>query len=287
MNKKMYHITMKSVVEYQDYHTFLGEVFVERKARAGFTWREFAKLAGYASPVYLKLVADGKSRLSELGVERVASALGIVGKELQYFRLLVQYNHSQDREFKKQIWSEMRAIAEACQVTVVGAQQYDYYKDWYNPVVRELAAAFPESSAEELAHRLQPAVTVAKVRKSLELLQKIGLLSRDAAGHWVHTSNNISTGADIASLAVRDMHRQMAALGALSLDSVPVAERDISGLTLGLSAQGFERVCAELRDFRHRIVEITESDSPTERVYRMNLQLFPLSRGGVRGGSND
>lgn len=270
---------MKPVTEFQNYHVFLGEAFAQRKARAGFTWREFAKLAGYASPVYLKLVADGKSRLSELGVERVAAALGIVGKELQYFRLLVRYNHSQDNVVKKQIWAELRELAESCKVSVVGAEQYDYYQNWYNPVLRELIVAFPDSTPEELAQRLQPAVSVAKVRKALELLQKIGLLNRDDSGRWIQTSNNISTGSDIASLAVRDMHRQMGGLAVDSLDATPVEERDISGLTLGLSAQGFERVRAELRDFRRRLIEITESDQNTERVYRVNLQLFPLSHG--------
>lgn len=282
----MYHYSMKSVLEFLDYRTFLSEAFAERKARAGFTWREFAKLAGYASPVYLKLVADGKSTLSELGVERVASALGIVGKELQYFRLLVRFNHEKSSAAQKKLLSEMREIAESCRVAVLGAEQFDYYQDWYNPVLRELAPSLPGATAEQLSARLKPAVSPAKVRKSLALLEKLGLLTQDAAGHWQQTGLSISTGNEIVSLAVRDMHRQMGTLAVESLDTVPKDERDISGLTLGLSAQAYELVRAELRDLRRRLVDITQADTGTNHVYRVNLQLFPLTECIGNGGDH-
>ena len=38
--------------------------FYEEKKKSGFTWREFSKIAGFASPSYLKLVSEGKSSLS-------------------------------------------------------------------------------------------------------------------------------------------------------------------------------------------------------------------------------
>lgn len=276
---------MKSVLEYQNYREYLSAAFAERKARAGFTWREFAKLAGYASPVYLKLVADGKSSLSELGVERVASALGLSGKELAYFRLLVRFNHEKDAGAKKALFVELRQIAESCKVAVLGADQFDYYQDWYNPVLRELAPAMSAASEDEMAAKLQPAVSPAKVRKSLALLCKAGLLKQDSEGRWQQTDHNITSGSEVSSLAVRGMHSQMGALALDSLESVPTAERDISGLTLGLSAQGFERAREELREFRRRLVEIAQADAAAERVYRLNLQLFPLT--GVVGDGGE
>jgi len=268
---------MKSVLEYLDYHAFIRETFAERKARTGFTWREFAKLAGYASPVYLKLVADGKSTLSELGIERVATALGITGKELLYFRLLVRFNHTKESDVRKALLAEMRTIATSCQVTVLGSDQYDYFSDWHNPTLRELAAALPTADASRMATLLRPTSTPAKVRKSLALLRKLGLLEQDESGSWKQTDRDISTGNEVASLAVRDMHRQMGELGVSALETTPVSERDISGMTLGLSAQGFARAQEELREFRRRLREIAQEDAPAQRVYRMNLQLFPLT----------
>ena len=119
----------------------------------------------------------------------------------------------------------------------------------------------------------------AKVKKSLALLQKTGLLEKDAKGAFKQNSKAISTGnLDVASLSVREMHRQMGELAVRALDEIPVKERDISGLTLGLSEEAFQRVSMEIEAFRRRIAAIALEDSRTDKVYRLNMQLFPLTK---------
>ena len=61
---------MKPITEYRDYRRCMQDFYDERKRTNSFTWREFARLAGFTSPIYLKLVCEGKSSLSELGIER-------------------------------------------------------------------------------------------------------------------------------------------------------------------------------------------------------------------------
>jgi uncharacterized protein (TIGR02147 family) len=48
---------MKPITEYQDYRRYMQDFYDERK-KFGFTWREFSKEAGFASPSYLKLVCE-------------------------------------------------------------------------------------------------------------------------------------------------------------------------------------------------------------------------------------
>ncbi|MBQ3776795.1 MAG: TIGR02147 family protein, partial [Fibrobacter sp.] len=99
---------MKPVMEYNNFRIYMRDFYSEHKDRSGYTWRDFAKAAGYSSPVFLKLVCDGKANLSEVGVERVAAAMGLVGVDLQYFRLLVAFNQSKDSSAKKKIYRNMR-----------------------------------------------------------------------------------------------------------------------------------------------------------------------------------
>jgi uncharacterized protein (TIGR02147 family) len=73
------------------------------------------------------------------------------------------------------------------------------------------------------------------------------------------------------------MHRQMGELGVQSLDHVPVKERDVSGLTIGISETAYEKIIKEIADFRRRISSIVMEDTGEERVYRLNIQLFPLT----------
>ena len=269
---------MKPVMEYQNFRIYMRDFYTERKSRSGFTWRDFAKAAGYSSPVFLKLVCDGKSNLSEVGVERVASAMDLVGIDLRYFRLLVAFNQEKDSTKKKSIFKEMRALAKENSMEMVGEDQFDYYDSWVNPVVREMAPQMNNATPAQIADRLAFETKTEEVKKALALLQKVGLLKKGQDG-FEQAAKSITTGnLEVASLSVREMHRQMGELAVRALDEIPVKDRDISGLTLGISENAFYRISKEIADFRRRVTSIVLNDSGESRVFRLNVQLFPLTK---------
>ena len=273
-------------MEYQNFRLYVRDFYTERKIRSGFTWRDFAKAAGYSSPVFLKLVCDGKANLSDVGIERVANAMGLVGTDLQYFRALVNFNQEKDSSKKKEVFKELRAIAKENEMTLVGEDQYDYYESWINPVLRELVPQVPEATPAQVADMLAFDTQAAEVKKALKLLEKVGLLNKNADGSFEQSSKAITTGnIEVTSLSVREMHRQMGELAVRSLDEVPVNERDISGLTLGISESAYSRITKEIEDFRRRVASIVLQETEEDRVYRLNVQLFPLTKkfkGGVK-----
>ena len=269
---------MKPVMEYQNFRIYMRDFYTERKSRSGFTWRDFAKAAGYSSPVFLKLVCDGKSNLSEVGVERVASAMDLVGIDLRYFRLLVAFNQEKDSTKKKSIFKEMRTLAKENSMEMVGEDQFDYYDSWVNPVVREMAPQMNNATPAQIADRLAFETKTEEVKKALALLQKVGLLKKGQDG-FEQAAKSITTGnLEVASLSVREMHRQMGELAVRALDEIPVKDRDISGLTLGISENAFYRISKEIADFRRRVTSIVLNDSGESRVFRLNVQLFPLTK---------
>jgi len=273
----VYYRCMPSIFAYSDYRAFMRDAFAEKKASSRFSWREFAKRAGYSSPVFLKLVSEEKSSLSAEGIERVGLALGLTDKEQAFFRLLVEFTHETNNAKKQRLFKEMRRIALLCKSSVLEANQYDYYKEWYHSVIRELAPNV--SSENEIAQLLVPKVPVATVKASLALLVKLGLLEKNSNGKYIQTEKHLTTGDNISSMAVRKHHENMAVLALAALESAPKEERDVSGITMGLSEAGFEALKAELANFRRKVKEIVkESESEEESVYRLNLQLFPLSK---------
>ena len=268
---------MPSVFAYSDYRAFMRDAFAEKKASCRFSWREFAKRAGYVSPVFLKLVTEEKSSLSAEGIERVGLALGLTDKEQEFFRLLVPFTHENNNAKKQKLFNEMRKIAALCKGCIVEANLYDYYKEWHHSVIRELAPNV--SSESEISKLLVPKIPLPQVKASLALLLKLGLLEKDSSGKYHQTSKHITTGESINSMAVRKHHENMGNLAVAALEDISKEERDISGITMGLSKEGFEAVKAELANFRRKIKEIaTQSENENESVYRINLQLFPLSK---------
>ena len=91
---------MKPIIEYQDYHLFIRDYYDDRKRRSYFSWREFAKLAGFASSTYLRLVSEGKSNLSRVTMDRMVGAMELVGYEVPYFKAMVNFCNAKNETAK-------------------------------------------------------------------------------------------------------------------------------------------------------------------------------------------
>ena len=115
---------MKPIVEYKDYRAYMADFYEERKKTSAFTWREFAKIAGFTSPSYLKLVCDGKSSLSSVTINRVAAAMGLIGYEVDYFEAMVFFGNSQKDDVKKTYLDRMMAISAANKVRVIAEDAF-------------------------------------------------------------------------------------------------------------------------------------------------------------------
>ena len=269
---------MNSVITYQDYHAFMRDWFSDKKTHTAITWREFSKRAGFRSPVYLKLVCEGKSGLRGPGILRVARAMGLEGFELAYFRSLVAFNQARREAIRQKHFEEMQALSKAHRVNVLGQKSMGYFESWLNPVLRELVPHMPGKKPKQVAVQCMPKITAKQVSATIEYLTAMGLLKKAGKNKFEQTNKTISTGKmDFVPLAVQQMHLQMGAFALDAIKNVPLSERSVSGLTLGLTKKSFQKIVKELADFRRRIIAIATEDDDMERVYRLNLQLFPLT----------
>lgn len=271
---------VKSVYDYKDYRQYILDYYSEQKKFTGFSWRDFAKAAGFGSPVYLKIVCDGKNGLSKGARAAVAKAMGLEGYEAEYFAVLVNYAHAKTSEQKQKALEKMNEILAANRVGILERELFQYYSTWLHSAVREMAASVTDASPEKLAELCQWAVSPEAIADSLKFLtQKQFLRKSTTRGQYVQGKKSISTGKLATSvLTVRNLHRQMGNLAVESLDSVPVSERNFSTITLGLTEGAYEDIVAEMQNFRRKVVDIAAKDQGTERVYELNLQLFPLSQ---------
>ena len=268
---------MKPIIEYSDFRQFLLDYYEERKRSSAFSWREFSKIAGFTSSSYMKVVCDGKSKLSKIGVERVAAAMGLTGFELDYFRAMVKFGQATNEETKKAAYRDMLAIAKVHKVRVLEGDLFAYYDTWRNPMMRELAPLMPGATPGERAKMCYTESSAQEVRESLDFLTKTGLLKKEKDGRFAQSETSVSGTPDATRLALRGMHRQMAQLAAPALE-LPTSERNFSGVTMGVSKDTYDRIVGLIDEFRSKVIAIAAEDKNIEQVYRLNLQLFPLTK---------
>jgi uncharacterized protein (TIGR02147 family) len=269
---------MKDVFEYTGYRQYIADFYAERKVKSAFTWREFARMAGFSSSVHLKYVSEGRFNLGEDAVERVAKAMGLSGNRLEYFRAMVEFDHAVTDNIKKEIFDRMLSIAKQSNAKVIEGDAFRYFDSWINPVLRELAPAMPGAKPLALAKACLPKITAAEVSESLNFLVKANLLLKDANGNYVQTDKFVTTGPmEAAPVAIRGLHRQMGEIALDTIEGVPQNERHFSGVTLGITRNAYDKIVAELDACRRKIIEIATAEDETDEVYRLNLQFFPMT----------
>ena len=269
---------MRPIVEYNDYRVYMADFYEERKRTSAFTWREFARIAGFTSPSYLKLVCDGKSSLSRVAMNRVAVAMGLVGYEIDYFEAMVNFVNAQKDDVKKEYLDKMAAISAANKVRLIDEDAFEYYDSWRNPVVRELAPMMPGAMPGEIAKKCCQIVSAQEVRKSLNFLENAGFLKQTRENVYEQTDKAVAGSKEALPFAIRMMHREMGRLGIESIDQFNAEDRHVAGVTLGVNREGYEEIVKELEACRKKIISIAASCGKLDQVYRLNLQFFPLSK---------
>ncbi len=276
---------MKDILEYTDYRQYIADYYADRKAKTAFSWQEFAKMAGFSSPVYLKYVSEGRFNLSAEAAARVASAISLADFECDFFVEMVKFDHAKNDDEKRAAFSKMVSIAESHKAKIVDGESFRFFEDWKNPVLRELAPAMPGAKPLAMAHACRPEVSAAEVSETLNFLVKANLLQKDKDGNYTQTDKIVTSGPmNFAPLALRGLQRQMGEIALGAIENVPQDERHFSGLTLGITREAYKKIVQEIADFQKRVIAIATSESATDEVYRLNVQLFPMTKKSVNKG---
>jgi len=268
---------MKPIVEYQDYHLLIKDYYEERKRTSYFSWREFAKVAGFSSPTYLKLVSDGKSNLSRVTMDRMVNAMGLTDYEVDYFKAMVNYGNAKEGKRKDAYLKEMRKIALEYKVRVVDKEAVEYFDGWKNPVIRELAPMMPGSTPGQIAKMCCNEISAAEVAASLEFLTRAGFLKKDSDGAYRQTEKNVTASTEGMAYAVHAMQCKMINLAGESIDRFGPHERNVSGVTFAVNRECYERISNEVDAFRKKIIAIVSDAEEADQIYRLNVQLFPMT----------
>lgn len=279
---------MGTIFEFMDYRDFLRQLFEQRKTEHSFySYRLFSQKAGFKSPNFLKLVVDGKRNLTKASVYRVSKAFGLNKSESDYLENLVFLNQSKTLDEKNLYLARIMRYRVKCNPQLLESSQYDYYSQWFNPVVMELVTAIDfRDDYRKLGAAVAPSITATEAEKSVALLLRLGLISRNNDGSWRRVATTVTTGAQVRSVAVANYHKAMMRLAAESIERFGSRDRDISSVTVAVSDDTWQVMQEKLQRFRSEMLELAEADHRPQRIMQLNLQLFPMSKSFPQGGDD-
>ena len=270
---------MISPLDYLDYRRYLSDLSSELKgSSAGFSQRGFLQKAGIKSPSLFKQVIQGERNLTPDTTEKFIIALGLKENNAEFFRHLVGFTQAPTSRVKQRHYARMVELGEKSAVRIVGEEEFRFYEEWYLSPLRELAELRDwNDDWKALGKALYPPISATEARRSIALLEELGLLVKEGT-RWRQTDRALSTGHQVTSLAVRSFHHKMLGLAADSLDPLSADQRHISGITLGLSEEGYRLIEKEIEAAEERILKIAEKDrGEKSRVVQLINALFPLA----------
>lgn len=156
--------------------------------------------------------------------------------------------------------------------------QYDVIANWYYFAILSLAETKNfRSDVAFIARRLR--IKQQQAQKALDHLLKLGLLVRLRNGKVKASGVQFRTTTDIPSSAIRKNHFDHLELLKRSLEEDEIALRDFSAMTLTFDPEKIELAKDLIKEFRRNFTNKMESEGKKTDVYRLSIQLIPLSHG--------
>ncbi len=238
----------------------LRDEFKQRISRnPQYSLRAFAKSLKIHSST-LSGILNGKRRITPTQAQKILRELDIDRTEKK--RILLQL-------IEGKIESRPTAYETLDEDTL------DVVGGWEHFALMACLDLYPKGrTASQLAEKMK--LPLAQAQTALDRLLKLSLAQVED-GIWKPTGRYFTTTQDVPSESLRQAHREYIEKALASLDQHALQDRDISGITMAISSKKLPQAKKMIKNFRRELVDLLDGD-PMDEVYRLNIQLFPLSK---------
>jgi uncharacterized protein (TIGR02147 family) len=284
-----------SVGEYLDFRKFLAAYYnyrrdISKNDIRPYTYGVFSAGADIKSPNYLKMIIEGRRNLSPEMIGKFAKALGLNKEQSDEFRLLVMYGQASDpaeRNMHLKELNELR-VSQKLKTGEIDSKTWAKIPSWLTWVI--FAATEQEgvngNDLQALRKILRDKASVDEIESALNNLISSGELAKDETTGELKRNRQLMENSDEVSVAmIRKLQSELMYLGLESLYQDSATEREFGSATLSLTKAEFDELRLTLRKIRkdaQKNAAVARSTSKGERVYQLNLQLFPVTNSPIK-----
>jgi len=282
----LYNMSMENklpgIFEYNNFRLFLKDYWEARYSfDKSFTKSFVCKMLGLPrTRSYFNDVINGKE-VTDTFIERFVKLIGFNKAEARFFRVLVRFNQAANPDEREFYFDQLISLNRT-PTRIIDPKAYIFYNEWYHNVIRSLIDVLKvtETDYDELVKKIYPPVSSRKVKESLELLNELGMIRIDENGYYRQTEKSITTGDAVQDELIKQYQIQCLELAEQSLIGKGDLPHNFHTNTISISHEGYKRLEKHLAQFMAEVRSLVHKDEfPADRVYQMNIQLFPCSKG--------
>ena len=269
-----------NIYEYNDFRKYLADFQKYHYTREKrYSKSSLSKLLGLPNTrSYFSDIIKGK-KVSPLFIDRFIQVLKLKKDEAQFFRVLVLFNQAENSD-ERELYFDRLISLNRTPKRVLEKNIYIYYKNWYNGVIRALLHIYDfKDDYAGFAKKVFPPISAKQVRESITLLERLNLIAKDDNGFFKPTEKSIATPDGVRDELIK--HYQLSCLdmaknALLKNRSIP---QSISTNVISISSEGLKRLEKKIHQFRGEVRSLVHKDAqPAERVFQLDIMLFPNSR---------
>jgi len=275
---------MINIFNYTDFLSYFEDYYAwQKRDDPSFAYSTIAQKAGFNNKGWAFLLFHGERKISPVNCRKISKALNHSRKEAVYFQLLVEFKQTNELPQKKRLYEKISRMTRHGQgftrAQLLSKDQYEYYSTWYHSAVRSIIGMYPfKDDYFWLGRMMIPPITTGQAKKSVELLKRLGLVTEGGDKRLTLTTVSVTSGSEILGTGLRNFHYECADLAKEAIRKMKRDERNITGLTLGVSKAAYSEICNRVAAFQNELMEIANAARDADRVYQINFHLFPLSR---------
>ena len=223
---------------------------------------------------YYNDIVKGK-KLSSRMIPKFVEVLGLNKKEAKYFETLVNLDQAKTATERNAFFEELLKQHPDSH-RILNEDAYEYYNHWYNSVLfTALEVVDVSDDLEPIQKLISPKVSVGTLKRSLELLERLGFVRKNENGFWKSCRDSVSSGAYNNSDLVRQYQLQCFELSKQALLANDERSSDMATFTFSVSDDAFRAIAKEIHGLKARVRKIIMLDKKKATgVHQLNVHLF-------------
>lgn len=271
-----------TVFEFEDFRAYL--VYVRDHypgLRRPITLERWAKKLNYRSPRSIAMVLKGQRLPSEDLVIAFSQDLKHSENERRYFELLVRKEKHKDNVPAPVLEELNKLNPKLLKRKALEGEVFRYVADWQNYVILQLfstpefLARVEADSVSWIEKKLGDKLSREEIQKSLELLEKLKFIERDADSGKLRLASQdpFFTTEEVPSAAGRKHLTDQMEQAKEALHRQSLHDREFTCLTLRVDRKKIPEIKKAIREFRDKFDKDFFDDKGSD-VCQINLQFF-------------
>ena len=223
---------------------------------------------------YYNDIIKGK-KLSSRMVPKFVEVLGLNKKEARYFETMVNMDQAKTATERNAFFEELLKQHPDSH-RILNEDAYEYYNHWYNSVLfTALEVVDVSDDLEPIQKLIFPKVSVGTLKRSLELLERLGFVRKNEDGFWKSCRDSVSSGTYNNSDLVRQYQLQCFELSKQALLAGDESSSDMATFTFSVSDDAFKAIAKEIQGLKAKVRKIIMLDKKKATgVHQLNIHLF-------------